>query len=166
MNADRLCILRWFLVVEKELIMEFSNKMWSIQASLLTFSAAESVKCSFYQESISKVFSRRHWAVGQLLSERHNRILNIQTKTNEKRNENNRVHNKTSRQRNTWKTMWRKIPERVISLHIYIYIVTNSRPPGVRSAALLEWRPSRPPDGQFSRGPSGTIARNRPRTGI
>ena len=44
--------------------------------------------------------------------------------------------------------------------------VTNSRPPGVRSAAPLQWRPSRPPDGQFSRGPSGTIARTQPRAGI
>ena len=34
--------------------------------------------------------------------------------------------------------------------------VANSGPPGVRSAALHQWRPSRPPDGQFRHGPSGT----------
>jgi len=57
------------------------------------------------------------------------------------------------------------LPFSTSSQHLY-NIVVNSRPPGVRSAALLEWRPSRPPDGQFSRGPSGTIARTQPRAGI
>ena len=41
-----------------------------------------------------------------------------------------------------------------------VYIVTNLRPPGVRATAFLLWQPCRPPDGQFSRDPPGTTARN------
>ena len=50
--------------------------------------------------------------------------------------------------------------------HKGLHIVTNSGPPGVRSAALHQWRPSRPPDGQFGHSLSGTTAKNRLRTGI
>ena len=56
-----------------------------------------------------------------------------------------------------------------LNLYIYIYIYIycyEFAPAGVRSATQLESRPSRPPDGQFSRDPSGTTTRNQSRVGI
>jgi len=50
-------------------------------------------------------------------------------------------------------------------IYIYIYCYEFA-PAGVRSAAPHQWRPSRPPDGQFGHSPSGTTAKNRLRTGI
>ena len=52
------------------------------------------------------------------------------------------------------------------SNRIYILLRIRARPACDQPLHSNGDRPSRPPDGQFSRGPSGTNARNRPRTGI